>query len=65
VTQPMTQSDGLTVWDAHGGSLVVERWEAGTVAVWVADGDRRESRSVTLSENDRRRIARFLLDGLQ
>ncbi|MDG4791952.1 hypothetical protein O7626_39760 [Micromonospora sp. WMMD1102] len=56
--------DGLTVRDERGASLVVERWDDGSIAAWIAPPGDNDGPSVQLSADDRRRVAAYLLDGL-
>lgn len=55
--------DGLTIRDERGASLVVERWDDGGIAVWVAPPGDHDGPSVRLSVEDRQRVAAYLLDG--
>lgn len=55
--------DGLTIRDERGVSLVVERWDDGSVAAWIAPPGGNDGPSVWLSADDRRRVAAYLLDG--
>ncbi len=64
MTQPLIESDGMTVFDGDS-ALVVERFEDGRVAAWIGPPGESDGPSVGLSEADRRRVAGFLLDGLQ
>lgn len=55
---------GMTITDKAGNNLVFERWPDGRVSSWSLDNRDRETRSVRLTETDRRLLAAFLLDGL-
>jgi len=57
--------DGLTIRDERGASLVVERWDDGGIAVWIAPPGGNDGPSVQLSVDDRRRVAAYLLDGAE
>lgn len=65
MTQPICQADGLTVSDSAGNCLVVERWENGAVSAWIAPTGDIDGPSVALSEDARRRVAAYLLEGLR
>ncbi|WP_157410859.1 hypothetical protein [Actinoplanes rectilineatus] len=54
----------MTITDTRGNNLVFERWEDGRVSSWSLDRHDRETFSISLDEDSRRRIAAFLLDGL-
>lgn len=56
--------DGLTIRDERGASLVVERWDDGGIAIWIAPPGDYDGPSVRLSVDDRRRVAAYLLAGL-
>jgi hypothetical protein len=54
---------GMTISDC-GRHLVVERFADGGIGVWLADRGESDGPSVHLDEQERRRVAAFLLDGL-
>lgn len=55
---------GMTITDKRGNNLVFERWPDGHIMSWSLDSRDRETRSVRLTDTDRRLLAAFLLDGL-
>lgn len=57
---------GLTIRDDDSGdSLVVERYDDGHISVWIEDCNDVASRPVVLSDEDRRSVAAYLIEGLK
>ena len=56
--------DCMTITDSFGRTLTLERSD-GVVGAWIADVGDNDGVSVTLDTSARRRIAGFLLDGLE
>ncbi|MER7331614.1 MULTISPECIES: hypothetical protein [unclassified Micromonospora] len=51
---------GLTITDARGGSLVIERTTDGRTVAWIAPPGTNDGPGVTIADDDRQQLAAFL-----